>query len=94
MLTGAATTPGNILYLTQENSPAHVLRPRFDALKGDPSRFFILRGTRCDDGTPGQISLGDTEQLEEAMTKYSIRLVVIDPLQSFLGSDVDSHRAK
>ena len=93
MLNGAATTVGNVLYLTQENSPAHVLRPRFDALGGDATRFFFVRGTLCDDGTPGNITLEDTGQLEEAIVKHAVRLVVIDPLQSFLGSDVDAHRA-
>lgn len=93
MLNGAETAPGNVLYLTQENSPAHVLRPRFDALGGDATRFFIVRGTLCDDGTPGNITLGDTEQLEEVIKKHNVRLVVIDPLQSFLGGDVDAHRA-
>ncbi|HEY5214389.1 MAG TPA: bifunctional DNA primase/polymerase [Acidobacteriaceae bacterium] len=93
MFNGAATTVGNVLYLTQENSPAHVLRPRFDALGGDATRFFIVRGTLSDDGTPGNITLGDTDQLEEAIVKHNVRLVVIDPLQSFLGGDVDAHRA-
>lgn len=93
MFNAAATTVGNVLYLTQENSPAHVLRPRFDALGGDATRFFIVRGTLTDDGTPGNITLGDIEQLEEAIVEHTIRLVVIDPLQSFLGSDVDAHRA-
>jgi RecA-family ATPase len=84
---------GNVLYLTNENSPSHVLRPRFDALGGDARRFFVLQGTILADGSPASITLGDTEQLEEALTANGVRLVVIDPLQSFLGSGVDAHRA-
>jgi len=93
MLTGVKTETGNVLYLTQENSPSHVLRPRFDALGGDPHRFYVLRGTVNEDGSPGGIALGDTEQLVEAIASRAARLVVIDPLQSFLGSNVDAHRA-
>jgi replicative DNA helicase len=36
--------PLNVLYLTIENSPEHVLRPRFDRLGGDPKRF-LLQGS-------------------------------------------------
>jgi Bifunctional DNA primase/polymerase, N-terminal/AAA domain/Primase C terminal 1 (PriCT-1) len=93
MLTGAEIVPGNVLYLTQENSLSHVLRPRFDTLCGDPHRFFSLRGTLYEDGSSGGIALEDIEQLEEAVTKHKARLVVIDPLQSFLGGNVDAHRA-
>jgi RecA-family ATPase len=59
----------------------------------DARRFFSLRGTLYEDGSSGGIALADTEQLEEAVTKYKARLVVIDPLQSFLGDNVDAHRA-
>ena len=68
-------------------------RPRFDALGGDVARFFLLEGTVSDDGTQGRITLADVEQLEEAITDYKAKLVIIDPLQPFLGGDVDAHRA-
>ena len=93
IVTGARVAPCNVLYLSNENSPEHVTRPRFDALEGDVSRFFLLDGTKAEDGTAGRITLADLEQLEEAIVKHETRLVIIDPLQSFLGSDVDSHRA-
>lgn len=93
MLTGVEASPCNVLYLSHENSPEHVTRPRFDALEGDVRRFFLLEGTKCDDGTAGRITLADLEQLEEAITEHQARLVIIDPLQSYLGGDVDAHRA-
>jgi Bifunctional DNA primase/polymerase, N-terminal/AAA domain/Primase C terminal 1 (PriCT-1) len=85
--------PSNVLYLTNENSPEHVLRPRFDALGGDSTRFFLLRGLVNADESTGAITLVETEQLGEVIRSRDIRLVVIDPLQSFLGADVDAHRA-
>jgi Bifunctional DNA primase/polymerase, N-terminal/AAA domain/Primase C terminal 1 (PriCT-1) len=90
---GQPSAPSNVLYLTNENSPQHVLRPRFDSLGGDPARFFLLRGVVNADESPGSITLKDTEQLEDAIRSHEIRLVVIDPLQSFLGAEVDAHRA-
>jgi DNA polymerase III delta prime subunit len=33
----------DVLYMGSCDSPAQVLRPRFDALKGDPTRFHLLR---------------------------------------------------
>jgi integrase len=93
MATGSEAASCNVLYLSHENSPEHVTRPRFDALEGDASRFFLLEGTQCDDGTADRITLADLEQLEEAITEHQARLVIIDPLQSYLGGDVDAHRA-
>jgi hypothetical protein len=91
--TTALAEPSAVLYLTNENSPSHVLRPRFDVLRGDASRFFIVQGTIASDGATANITLSDTQQLEEVIVTKNIRLVVIDPLQSFLGSAVDAHRA-
>jgi hypothetical protein len=93
---GSPTIPSNVLYLTLENSPAHVLRPRFDALGGNPARLVVMRGTLYQDGENeknGGFSLGDIDQLESAVDKTEARLVVIDPLQSFLGATVDLHRS-
>lgn len=88
--------PGNVLYLTLENSPAHVLRPRFDAQCGDAERLFVMRGTVIQDGDTERlegVSLADTEQIETAISDNQARLVVIDPLQSFFGASVDIHRS-
>jgi len=45
------------------------------------------------DDSRGGITLKDTEQLGDAIATHNVRLVVVDPLQSFLGADVDAHRA-
>jgi hypothetical protein len=88
--------PANVLCLTLENSAAHVLRPRFDSQGGDSKRFFLMRGTLYDDGDSqkqGGVSLADTDQLDAAILQTDARLVVIDPLHSFLGAGVDLHRS-
>jgi RecA-family ATPase len=47
---GEPCRPADVLYLSVENSPEYVLRPRFDLLEGDSSRFHILRGSIAVDG--------------------------------------------
>jgi KaiC/GvpD/RAD55 family RecA-like ATPase len=89
-------TAGNVLYLTLENSLSHVLRPRFDAQRGDATRLHVMRGTLIQDGETekqGTVSLADTDEIETAITETQARIVVIDPLQSFFGSNVDIHRS-
>jgi hypothetical protein len=96
VLGGGGYAPANVLCLTLENSAAHVLRPRFDAQGGDASRFIVMRGTLSKEGDTekqGGLSLADVDQLETAISETQARLVVIDPLQSFLGATVDLHRS-
>ena len=92
-----ACEPGDIVYLTVENSPAHVLRPRFDSLGGDPRRFHLLLGTIDEiEGEKSKfsaMSLSEVDVLEETIQTTKARLVVIDPIQSFLGAGVDFHRS-
>lgn len=88
--------PMDVLYLSVENSPEHVLRPRFDALRGDPSRFHVLRGSvaangKCTDRKG--VKLSDLPILEEALMRTKARLVIVDPIQSYLGAEVDAHRS-
>ena len=88
--------PGHVLYLSVENSPEHVLRPRFDLLGGDPTHFHLLRGSLTgDDERPerGRVRLSDVQLLSDALQKTNARLVIVDPIQSYLGAEVDAHRA-
>jgi RecA-family ATPase len=82
--TNKPCVPANVLYLTVENSPEHVLRPRFDLLGGNPSLFHVIDGS---------IRLSEISSLSKAIQQTKARLMVVDPIQSFLGSDVDTHRA-
>jgi hypothetical protein len=86
----------DVLYLGNENSAAYVLRPRFDALGGDPSRFHLLplpaipesRETRSGSGegdAPASAAPALVGLLDEALQQTRARLVIVDPLQSSLG---------
>jgi hypothetical protein len=88
--------PADVLYLSTENSPEYVLRPRFDTLGGDPSRFHILRGSVVGEGKHmirDSVKLSDVSLLNDALTRTKARLVIIDPIQSYLGAQVDAHRS-
>src|SRR5207248_9995 len=94
--TGEPLLANDVLYLSQENSPEHVLRPRFDLLRGDPSRFHILRGSLT--GSAKRVKrkafkLSDISLLHDALAKIGARLVIVDPIQSYLGAEVDAHRS-
>jgi hypothetical protein len=91
---GQAREPVNTLYLSLENSAEHVVRPRFDSLTGDCSRFQLLQGSISGENQPtGTITLTDTDLLEQAMIEAKAGLLIVDPIQSYLGADVDAHRS-
>jgi hypothetical protein len=91
-----SSPPADVLYLSVENSAAHVVRPRFNLLGGDPRRFHILRGSIMGEGETahrGAIRLSDISLLSDALKKTQARLVIVDPIQSYLGANVDAHRS-
>ncbi|MCH8891480.1 MAG: AAA family ATPase, partial [Myxococcales bacterium] len=86
--------PASVLYMTAEDGLADTLRPRIDAMGGDPSRFYVADGWQSDDGRSGElITLKDLDVLEDALERVKPTLFVLDPLFAYLGSEVDAHRA-
>lgn len=93
---GQMMEPANTIYLTCENPLAECLRPRFDALGGDPARFFVLKGVRFGEQSEqrsGVITLSNVDVFDQAISEHDARLCVIDPIQSFLGANTDLHRS-
>jgi hypothetical protein len=89
-VTAGRTCPaGHVLLLTSGDNPAHILRPRFDAFTGDVSRFHVVRGFLYGDKwSPGLTD--DLQPLEESLREIRPRLVIVDPLQSYLGPQAES----
>lgn len=88
--------PVTVLYLTAEDGLADTLRPRLDTVKADVSRVKILEGHRTvrrGRVTTQPFSLADLDVLRRALAREKPALLVIDPLQGFLGAQVDMHRA-
>ena len=82
----AAEAPVTVIYQTAEDGLADTIKPRLEAMGADCSRVFVI------DESKKELSMLD-ERLEKAIHETGARLVVLDPMQAYLGSDVDMHRA-
>ncbi len=88
--------PGNVLFLTAEDELRSVILPRFLRLKGDVRRMSAVTGLTIE--TPSgkierAVTLSVLAELENQVTNHQPTLIIIDPLQGFLGAGVDMHRA-
>ncbi len=88
-----ALKPERAVYLTAEDGIADTIRPRLDAMGAAVELVDVLEGRRGDKGEVVPITLQDIDVLEAALQRTEAKLVVIDPVQGFLGADVDMHRA-
>jgi len=87
---------GDTLILAGEDDPAYTIKPRLQALGADMNRIHILMGKRADNGD-NDIVLSDTHILRDAIDQIRAqggnpKLIIIDPLESFLGGTVDTYR--
>ncbi|TWT95365.1 hypothetical protein Pla108_35130 [Botrimarina colliarenosi] len=93
---GPPCRQGSVLFIACEDDPADTIRPRLDAHHADPARVHLLKGverTERGETTELAFSLADVDALEETLKRLSdCRLVVIDPIGSFLGGRTDAHR--
>ncbi len=95
-VSGEECEPMSTLYLSNENAPEYVIRPRFDALRGTASHFHLLRGSVTGNGDEelrAAVTLQDIHILDAAIDRTRAKLLIVDPVQSYMGADVDAHRA-
>lgn len=94
---GEACPPGNVLYLSCEDGLGDTIRPRLEACSADLTRVYILVGQKGpgegDEQRQMPIWLSNTSTLRKALAEVRPTLVVVDPLQGFLGPEVDFYRA-
>jgi hypothetical protein len=93
-----AHAPTNVIYLSAEDGLADTLRPRLDSAEADVHRVFVLTGKAIRNGTAGGkkvvgVTLADLPELEAALKSTGAIFMVVDPIQAFLGSQVDMWRA-
>lgn len=81
-----ALEPVNVIYQTAEDGLGDTIKPRFFSAGADCSRVMVI------DDNDQALTMMDA-RLEEAIIQTKARLVVLDPIQGFLGTDVDMHRA-
>ena len=81
------------LYASTHNGGPELIRPRFASLHGDPARLVLLRGVLDPaSAQPASLSLRDLPMLQDALERTQARLLIIDPLHSYLWS-IERHRA-
>ena len=79
--------------LSTEDGLADTLKPRLDAAGADSSKIKVLTGWVDADGEAHVFTFQHMAMLERTLQAYHPRLVIIDPIQAYLGSSVDMHRA-
>ena len=82
----SAVPPQNVIYQSIEDSITDTIKPRLIAAGADCKRIAFI------DDTAYPLTLND-ERLECAVDKCKARLLVLDPLQAFIGTDSDMYRA-
>ena len=78
--------PINIIYQTAEDGLSDTVKPRLIAAKADDERITVIDESKL------ELSLTD-ERLEQAIIETKAKLVILDPLQAYIGANVDMHRA-
>lgn len=82
-----------VVICSAEDGLADTIRPRFDAVGGDPSRVVALSTVPDAEGNERQLSIPeDLHIIESAIARVDAKLVIIDPLMAFLPGEVNSHR--
>ena len=81
-----APEPVNVIYQTAEDGLADTIKPRLEAAGADYARVLVI------DESKRELNLSD-ERLEQALRKTGAQLMVLDPIQAYLGDGVDMHRA-
>lgn len=78
--------PVNIIYQTAEDGLEDTIKPRLLEAGADCSKIMVI------DESQQELSMTD-ERLVMAIEETGAKLVILDPIQAYLGADVDMHRA-
>ena len=78
--------PFNVIYQTAEDGMGDTIKPRLVEAGADLSRVMVI------DDSEEVLTLSD-DRIEKAVRQNHVRLVITDPVQAFIGADVDMNRA-
>lgn len=78
--------PFNVLYQTAEDGYGDTIKPRLKACGADLTRVFHIIEDEKD------LTMLD-ERLEKAIVENNVRMVILDPMQAYIGSDVNMNQA-
>ena len=80
------TEPVNIIYQTAEDGLADTVKPRLELAEAVCERIMVI------DETEKSLSMID-ERLETAIKRTDARVLILDPIQAYLGGTMDMNRA-
>ena len=78
--------PIDVIFQTAEDGLGDTVKPRLLQANADCDRVIVI------DESAKELSLSDT-RIEQALHETGAKLIIIDPLQAYLGAEVDMHRA-
>ena len=78
--------PVNVIYQTAEDGLADTVKPRLEIAGADCEKILVI------DESDKSLSMAD-ERLEEALAKTGAKVLILDPIQAYLGGGMDMNRA-
>ena len=78
--------PVNVIYQTAEDGLADTVKPRLELAGADCEKILVI------DESDKSLSMAD-ERLEEALAKTGAKVLILDPIQAYLGGGMDMNRA-
>ena len=78
--------PVNVIYQTAEDGLADTVKPRLESAGADCTRIMVI------DESDKSLSMAD-ERIEEALKTTNAKLLILDPIQAYLGGGMDMNRA-
>ena len=81
-----AYEPIHIIYQTAEDGIDDTVKPRLERAGADCSMIRVI------DETEKELCMTD-DRLEKAIVETGARLIILDPIQAYIGAKVDMHRA-
>ena len=81
-----AAEPMSVIFQTAEDGLGDTVKPRLVQSGADCERVIVI------DESDNELSLSDV-RIEQAIIETGAKLFILDPLQAYLGADVDMHRA-
>ncbi len=89
---GEIREPSNVLILSAEDGLGDTIRPRLEGMQADLTRIQVLTGIQGEK-TEQHLNIADNlASLESALKQRPYSLVIIDPLNAYIGNGVDTHK--
>ncbi len=80
------TEPLNVIYQSAEDGLADTIKPRLEQAGADCENILVI------DESIKSLSMID-ERLEEAVIRAKAKMLILDPIQAYLGGGMDMNRA-